>query len=321
MRLAPQHEYSSCQKQAKHRAHILEWVTLAYLLSVATLMYIVMGSSQAMKSAWIEDMLSMVPPIMFLLSHHYINKPPTENFPYGFHRVSSLCFFVSALALLLVGGYLVVDSGIKLVKQEHPDIGMKEYFGIEMWLGWWMILVLIWGTIPPVLLGRAKMKLASTLFDKNLYTDAKMNKADWMTAVAAIGGVIGIRFGLWWADAVAALFISFDILKDGYKQTRDAVCGLVNRAPREFDGTTSDMPKKIIDQLEQFPWVKSAEVRLHEEGHLFFGEGFIIPVDDALLTKQHIQECMQAIENLDWRIKSFPVTVVPLDQQTSKYQN
>ena len=61
-------------------------------------------------------------------------------------------------------------------------------------------------------LGRAKMKLAQKLHDKVLYADADMNKADWMTAVAAMVGVAGIGIGLWWADSVAALVISASIL-------------------------------------------------------------------------------------------------------------
>ena len=42
-----------------------------------------------------------------------------------------------------------------------------------------------------------------------------MNRADWLTALAAVVGVIGIGAGLWWADAVAAIVISLEITRDG----------------------------------------------------------------------------------------------------------
>ena len=32
-------------------------------------------------------------------------------------------------------------------------------------------------------------------------------------------GVVGIGFGLWWADSVAASVISIDILRDGRRTT------------------------------------------------------------------------------------------------------
>ena len=58
-----------------------------------------------------------------------------------------------------------------------------------------------------------------------------MNKADWMTGAAAIGGILGIGLGWWWADAVAAAFISLDILHDGYINLRQAVFDLMNQIP------------------------------------------------------------------------------------------
>jgi divalent metal cation (Fe/Co/Zn/Cd) transporter len=51
-----------------------------------------------------------------------------------------------------------------------------------------MILALAWSAIPSVFLGRAKLPLAAQLDGKVLYTDAKMNKANWLTAGAAIVG-------------------------------------------------------------------------------------------------------------------------------------
>jgi cobalt-zinc-cadmium efflux system protein len=114
----------------------------------------------------------------------------------------------------VLGVVILLDSAMKLVTAEHPPIGVIQLFGKEIWLGWVMIGALIYSALPAVFLGRAKLKLADELHDKVLYADAKMNKADWMTASAAIVGVAGIGLGLWWADAVAAMFISFDIARD-----------------------------------------------------------------------------------------------------------
>lgn len=308
MRPALPREFSPEQERAAASAVKLEWLTLAYLASVATLMYLVLGSSQAMKTAWTEDLLSFLPPIMFLVANRYRNRAPTEQYPYGFHRIAGAGFLVAAVALLVVGGLLVVDSALKLVQAEHPTIGMRAYFGIDTWLGWWMIAVLAWGTIPPVLLGRAKMRLARPLFDKVLYTDAKMNKADWLTSAAAIAGVLGVGFGLWWADAAAALFIAIDILHDGVRQTRDAITGLMDRAPKSLEGKDEDIAQRAIAALESFDWVERAAVRLREEGHLFFGEGYYLSRNDAPVSPQALREAVDKVKSLDWRLQDFALT-------------
>lgn len=314
MRTAPQYEYDDAQQEILHKAQRLEVITLAYLSSVVILMYLVMGSSQAMKTAWIEDCLSMIPPVCFLVGTHICWKKPTRRYPYGFHRAVMLLFLLSSLALLAMGSYLLVDSVAKLIQQEHPTIGMKSVLGADIWLGWWMIAVLIWGTIPPVLLGRAKMPPAEKLNDKILVTDGKMNKADWMTAVAAIGGVLGIGMGWWWADASAAAFISFSIVSDGWKQTRDAVTGLINRSPTNIHGGYSELPSKAEEALMSLPWVSQATVRLYEHGHLIFGEAFIAAEEGAEISPDALQEASAKARVTDWRLKNLIVTLGKPDE-------
>ena len=182
------------------KARRLEWLTIAYLVSAVLLLGLVLGNSQAMKTAWAEDLLSLIPPIAFLVAIRLNARPPTERFPYGFHRATSIAHLCAALALFTMGAYLLIEAVIKLVTAEYPTIGSVELFGQTTWLGWLMLPALAWSAIPAVFLGRAKIRLAEELHNKVLYADAKMNKADWLTAGAAMVGVLGIGFGLWWAD-------------------------------------------------------------------------------------------------------------------------
>lgn len=53
------------ESQAKNlrQAVRIQWFTIGFLVVTITVIYLVMGSSQAMKTAWIEDILSLAPPI------------------------------------------------------------------------------------------------------------------------------------------------------------------------------------------------------------------------------------------------------------------
>ena len=66
---------------------------------------------------------------------------------------------VAATALLSMGALLVWDSATRLVKAEHPPVGLMEIAGHEIWSGWLMIAVLAYTGIPPVVLGRLKLPL------------------------------------------------------------------------------------------------------------------------------------------------------------------
>jgi divalent metal cation (Fe/Co/Zn/Cd) transporter len=180
-----------------------------------------------------------------------------------------------------------------------------------IWLGWLMLPALAWSALPAVFLGRAKQPLARELHDKVLFADAEMNRADWLTAGAAMLGVIGIGFGLWWADAVAATIISLDITHDGYKNLKVAVADLMDKEPTVADHSRPDpLPLWVKNELLLLDWVKDAEVRLRELGHVFTGEAFVVPVDDTDLIER-IEQASEHLLDLDWRLHELVITPVP----------
>ena len=321
MKSSPAFEFPPEQDQAFRKARRLEWLTIAYLLSVVALLYFVLGSSQAMKTAWLEDILSLVPPIVFLVASKIAIRPPNERFPYGYHRAVSIAFLVASVALLFMGGWLLIDAAIKLIKAEHPTIGGVHLFGYTIWLGWLMLPALVWSGLPAVLLGRAKLPLAGKIHDKVLHADAKMNKADWLTASAALVGVVGISLGYWWADAVAAGFISFEIMRDGYTNLREVVTNLMDEAPKTVERSEIDpLPGRVEGRLKQFPWILDAEVRMREEGHVYFGEAFVVVAETAHLPEK-LYEATKACAELDWRVHDIVLVPVPSlgnERQASK---
>lgn len=299
------------QQQAALRSAVRwEWFTIAYTSVTIVLIALVVGESQAMKTAWIEDMLSLNPQVAFLVSLLFIRRPPTRRFPFGLHRVMGVGHLVAGVALLGIGGNLAVESVIGLLAGEHPAIGTVRLFGHTVWLGWFMVAVMILVVPGPFFYGRAKAKLAPQLHNKVLYADADMSKADWTTTVASVVGVLGIGIGLWWLDGVAALFISLGIVWDGVTNTRSAVLDLIDqRALTHDDARPHPLIGRIVRAVEGEQWVREASVRMRDMGQVFHVEVFVVParprvrVDDI----EHTRERLTA---LDWKVQD--VVIVPL---------
>jgi cation diffusion facilitator family transporter len=305
------HELPPDKHQVLEKAVRLEWLTIVYLLSAIVILYFALGSSQAMKAAWAEDILSLLPPAAFLVASRVRRKQPTSKFPYGYHRVTSVAFLVASVALLSLGAFILYDSVMKLAKFEHPPIDLVKPFGDQpIWLGWLMLGALAWSALPAVFLGRAKQPLAKELHDKVLFADAEMNRADWLTAGAAMLGVVGIGFGLWWADGVAATIISLDITHDGYKNLKVALADLMDKEPTVVDHSRADpLPLWVKNELLLLDWVKDAEVRLREEGHVFVGEAFVVPVDNEDLVGR-MARANEHLLGLDWRLHELIISPV-----------
>lgn len=300
----------AAQQEALQKAIRWEWFTIGYTSITIVLIAFVVGGSQAMKTAWIEDMLSLIPQVAFLVSLLFIRHPPSRSFPYGLHRVMGVGHLVAGVALLAIGGNLAVESIGGLIRQEHPAIGTVQLFGQTIWLGWLMVAVMILVVPGPFFYGHAKAKLAPKLHNKVLYADADMAKADWTTTVASVVGVLGIGVGLWWLDGAAALFISLGIVRDGYKNTRSAVLDLMDQRARSHDDAEPHpLMRRIVRDLEAQPWVREASVRMRDMGQVFHVEAFVVP-HRRRVRLDSVEDARQRIAGLDWKVQD--VVVIPV---------
>src|SRR4051794_36330229 len=99
------------------RARRLEWLSIAYLCSTVTILILVMSGSQALKTEFVADALTLTPPMLFLVGDRISAREPTETYPFGYERAVSAGYLGASLALLATGAYLFGDSAWKLVAQ------------------------------------------------------------------------------------------------------------------------------------------------------------------------------------------------------------
>lgn len=298
------------QERAMRKAIRLEWFTIAYMLTALTAVYFALGSSQAMKAAWLEDMLSLVPPAAFLIATRYRDRRPTEQMEWGYHRAISVAYVAGAIAIVALGLFVLFDSSHKLIRAEHPAIGLVELWDWHFWQGYLMLAVLVYTGFPPVILGLMKKPLAEKLHDKVLYADAEMQRADWMTAAAAMGGVIGIGFGIWWLDSAAAIVIGLDVVRDGARYTGRAVLNLMDARPRTYDESKPHPLKLQVEhELVKMDWIREAVVRMRELGQVFAVNVIAVPAGDEDIPDR-VEETIERVRELDWKLHDVSVTVV-----------
>ncbi|MDP1604236.1 MAG: cation transporter [Legionella sp.] len=283
------------------------------MISAAFFSFLVMSDSQTMKTVWLEDMLGIIPPASFLVASRMVRWKATANFPYGFHRIVNAAYLTSSLALFLLGVYLFCDGSIVLLKEEHPTIPVIFFADHSFWLGYLMIIALLWSSIPSTILGHIKIPLAHKLYDKILFADSKMNKASWMSGFASIFGIIGIGAGFWWADAAVGILISIDIMKDGYCNLKQSVLDLLDEVPKMLGKDKTDpLIGEVRSMIKREKWVESVNLRFRDEGHIFFGDIFIIPKKEEISTET-IQKLHDKIKDYHWRLHDIMIMIAPSD--------
>lgn len=301
------------QQRAVRRAIRWEIFTIVYTSITIAVIALVVGESQAMRTAWIEDMLSLIPQFAFLTALIFVRRPPSRKHPYGLHRSMGIGHLVAGVALLAVGLNLAVEAVTGLIAAEHPTIGTVQLFGQTIWLGWLMVAVMAVVIIGPVFFyGPAKSKLAPVLHNKLLYADADMAKADWQTTVASIVGVLGVGVGVWWLDGAAALFISLGIIWDGFRNTKTAVIDLMDQRARTYDSKhPHPLAADVVSYLRSRPWVAQAGVRMRDEGQVFHIEAFVVP-HRRKVALSDLTAAAEGVAEIDWKMQD--VVVVPVEQ-------
>lgn len=290
------------QQRDLRRAARLCWWSIGLLGAVTVMMYAAMGGSQAMKAALVEDLLSLLPPIAFLIALRFRARGVDSTYLDGRERAFDITFLASSVALTAVGALLVFDGLHGLVTRTHPVVASVAIGETVIWQGWVMIAALLVSCVPPVILGRLKLRLARALDSKPLHADADMNKADWMTAVAGIVGVAGIGFGLWWADAAAALVIAVEVLRDGVRNLRNAVRDMHDARPQRVDRSDHDrLPDAVAAAIAAREDVIACRVRFHEEGMRLSGVVYVTTRGGALdiAARDAIRDTARAVH---WRI-------------------
>jgi cation diffusion facilitator family transporter len=303
-------QYPEEQQRLRRQAKALSWLSIVLLLSAGTLLFFALGESEAMKTAWVTDILTALPPMALLAAMRVELRDRTRRFPYGFTRSISVAFLATSGVLSIVGLYLLYDSVSKLVQQQRPPIGITELFGHHFWAGWLMIATLGYSLLCGLLIGLLKKPVAMRLNDKALRAEATMNRDEWMSEGAAIVGIVLVGFGHWWGDALAAAFISVEIVHDGWMNMRLVLGDLMDEAPTKMGKKElEDITDRVRAGIEQMQNVARAGVRLREHGRAVTGEIFVVAGDDANVVDL-VGEVANRAAAIDWRLHDL--TVMPV---------
>lgn len=128
-------------------------------------------------------------------------------------RLDRLAHKGVAWTLFALAAYVAVDAAKTLWSGEHPE---TSWIGIALTTV--SIGVMLW-------LARAKRRLAAALGSRALEADAFQTTACWWLSVITLAGVgVNAAFGWWWADPVAALGMTFFLVREGREAWRGEEC-------------------------------------------------------------------------------------------------
>ena len=117
------------------------------------------------------------------------------------------------LSLFLLAGFIAVDAVTTLRGSEEVKPSLVGILLTSLSLG-----VMVW-------MARAKRRTAVALGSRAMEADAFQTTACWWLSLITLVGIgLNATFGWWWADPVAALGMTFFLVKEGREAWRGEDC-------------------------------------------------------------------------------------------------
>ena len=205
----------------------------------------------------INSLSDVFPSLAVAVGIRISERPPTEDFPYGFHKIENFVSLFISLAIFY-GAYEMITAAIDRFGAvqviENPVVG---------------VIVAIVSIITLFVISTYKIKIGKQTNSPSLTADGEHSRVDVFASLAVLIGVSGSFFGLYIMDAIAAIIAALFVIRAGYETFKDSTKVLLDASiPYE----TRDQIKEIALETSGVNNVKW--IRARGSGKYFFAKFF-----------------------------------------------
>src|SRR5258706_5917401 len=179
-------------------------VAIGVMLVVAKLVVGLLTGSLGILSEPVHSLSDLAVSVCALLAVRTARKPADPEHPYGHGRAENLAAFAEGILLSITAAVIAFEAIRRLVEGGAP-VNPAGY-----------AFALLIGTIL-IESGRATVmrRIGRSISSDAMLADSTDRLADVLANFGVLAGLVGVRLGLVWADAAAALVVAVIILRGG----------------------------------------------------------------------------------------------------------
>ena len=233
-------------------------VFIGVMLVLAKLVVGLLTGSLGILSEAVHSLFDLAASTFTLFAERTARKPADKEHPYGHGRAENLAAFAEGILLLIIALVIGFEATRRLVVG-GPPVDPTGY-----------AFVLLVGTIL-IESGRAVVmrRVGRAVSSDAMLADSVDRVADVLANLGVLVGLIGVRAGLMWADAAAALVVAVIIVRAAGMLTWRSGDILIDRAPAGAE-------EKLRDAIRNVDGVREVRsVRVRRSGPNLIGDASI----------------------------------------------
>jgi len=248
------------------------------LLGIAKLGIGYMVGSMALIADGIHSGMDVISSFVTFLGVRAAEKPVDEEHPYGYYRAESIASFIVTLLLAFSGIWIIYEAINSILNPGESTLGIAA------------IIVAIFSVIVNEILSRMEFHFGQKYQSLALVADAEHNRADALSSVGVLIGLILANFYAL-ADESLALLIGLYVLYESFELGKEVKDSLLDVADKEME----DKIKKIAKAHN----IEIAELKTRKISAYNFAELAI-----KLPPKLKLEEVDEMISSLEDRLLS-----------------
>jgi cation diffusion facilitator family transporter len=213
----PPHRHfdDSADRDAAQRAIRFSAVGLA-ATGIFELMVALLTGSVGLLGDALHNLSDVSTSLVVFVGFRMSRRPASPSHPYGYERAEDLAGLGVALVIWASAVFAGVVSVHKLT--EH---GQTSHLGLG-------VTAAAIGIIGNQVVARYKGRIGHRIQSATLVADAQHSWLDALSSAGALLGLVGVAFGLQWADAIAGIVVTLFIVHVGWDVTGDLLVHLMD---------------------------------------------------------------------------------------------
>lgn len=285
----------------EHPAHVKEKKRVA-LISVFAAVFMtgskmvigVLTGSLGILSEALHSGLDLIAAVITYFSVRVSDRPADEDHHYGHGKIENLSALIETLLLLVTCVWIIYEAVRRLCTGN-----------VHIEVNYWSYIVVVTSIIIDFSRSRALMNVARKHNSQAIEADALHFSTDIWSSSVVLLGLVFANFGLFYADAVAALFVAIIVVYVSFKLGKRSIDVLIDKAP-------ADMMEKISRIVIQIQDINS----FHDIKVRYSGADVFINMCIHVDPLRTIEEVHRLSDELELKIQeAIPRCIVHIHQE------
>jgi len=252
------------------RSAALASLTAAVALTAFKILVGVLTGSLGILAEAAHSALDLVAAVMTFLAVRYSGRPPDRTHLYGHGKIENLSALCETLLLLGTCAWIAREAVLRLASHSA-----------QVEITFWSFAVMVVSILVDSSRARVLARTAKKYDSQALEADALHFQTDVWSSSVVIAGLLAVKLGVWFADAVAALGVCVAVAWVSVQLGRRTVNALLDSAP-------AGMEERIAAAVEAVPGVRNCHaVRVRSSGPSLFVDLHVLVDGNQSLSDAH----------------------------------